>query len=114
MKSKLAQNIKAQRIKNHMEQSELASKLHISNKTVSSWECGRTEPKMGMIEDMCNVFGCTKQELLDGYQAHERSNSLSNVEWDLIIAYRQANDGIKDSVLKLLDVQKRDADILNA
>ena len=114
MRYSLAQNIKAQRIKNKMEQSDLAERLHISNKTISSWECGRTEPRMGMIEDMCNIFGCSKQELLDGYQVSEVSHNLSNVEWDMIIAYRKASDGIKDSVLKLLDVQKGDADILNA
>lgn len=111
MKQSLAQNIKDQRIKNHMEQSDLAKRLNISNKTISSWECGRTEPRMGMIEDMCAIFGCTKQELLDGYKVHD---NLSIVEWDIIVAYRKASDGIKDSILKLLDVQKRDADALHA
>ena len=46
----IAENIRVMRISNNMEQKELARLLEVSNKTVSSWECGRTEPKIGMIE----------------------------------------------------------------
>lgn len=62
----IAENIKRLRKLNNMEQRDLADKLNISNKTVSSWEKGRTEPKMGMIEEMCKIFGCEKSELIDG------------------------------------------------
>ena len=62
----IGKNIKQMRESLGMEQQELAEKLNISNKTISSWECGRTEPKMGMIELMCNVFGCEKTVLIDG------------------------------------------------
>lgn len=62
----IGKNIKHMRERFKMEQQELADRLNISNKTVSSWECGRTEPRMGMIEAMCEVFGCTKTELIDG------------------------------------------------
>lgn len=62
----IGKNIKQMREKLGMEQQELAEKLNISNKTISSWECGRTEPKMGMIEAMCKVFGCEKTVLIDG------------------------------------------------
>lgn len=61
----VSDNIKRLRIKADMEQLELAEKLGISNKTVSSWECGRTEPRMEMIEKICNVLHCTKSDLVD-------------------------------------------------
>ena len=62
----LAENIKKLRKQHNMEQKDLAQLLHISDKTVSSWERGRTEPKMGMIEKMCEIFHCEKSELIDG------------------------------------------------
>lgn len=62
----IGDNIREFRLKYGYDQSELAEKLHISNKTVSSWELGRSEPRMGMIEDMCKIFHCTKSELIDG------------------------------------------------
>lgn len=65
----IGKSIKQMREKLGMEQQELADKLNISNKTISSWECGRTEPKMGMIEQMCKVFGCEKTVLIDGQEA---------------------------------------------
>jgi hypothetical protein len=37
--------------------------------------------------------------------------NLSNVERDIILSYRNAEPGIKDSVLKLLDIEKKDTDI---
>lgn len=64
----IGKNIKQMRESLGMEQQELAEKLNISNKTISSWECGRTEPKMGMIELMCGVFNCNKTALIDGIE----------------------------------------------
>ena len=61
----IGNNIKRMRKALNMEQSELAEKLNVSNKTISSWECGRTEPKMDMIESMSTIFGIKKSELLE-------------------------------------------------
>jgi len=62
----IGKNIKTMRINRHITQGELAERLNVTNKAISSWECGRTEPNMGMIEAMCKVFECTKTELIDG------------------------------------------------
>ena len=72
----IAANIRRLREERGMEQQELAEKLNISNKTISSWECGRTEPRMGMIEAMCAVFGCKKTELIDGEKPHSTDAEL--------------------------------------
>ena len=48
-----------------MDQKDLAEKLNVSNKTVSSWESNRTQPKMDMIEAMCDVFQCQKSDFLE-------------------------------------------------
>jgi len=62
----IGENIRLLRQAHKMEQRDLADRLHISDKTVSSWECGRTEPKMGMIEEMAVIFGISKCEIIDG------------------------------------------------
>lgn len=55
MKS-LGEKIKNIRISNNLKQSELADILHISEKTISSWENDRTTPDLNMIYKISNYF----------------------------------------------------------
>lgn len=97
--------IKAFRLLNSMDQKELADKLHVSNKTISSWESNRTQPKMEMIEEMCKVFNCKKSDFLsDGPDSH--SITLSSNEFDLILNYRAADAPIRESINQLLSYSK--------
>ena len=64
-------------------QAELAEKLGISSKTVSSWEVGRTEPKMGMVERVCAVLNCRKSDLID--EVHYENRSLLSLTEDAIL-----------------------------
>lgn len=41
-----------------IEQKDLAQKLKISNRTISSWELNRTQPQVEDIESVCNILGC--------------------------------------------------------
>ena len=91
----IANNIKKYRTALHMEQAELAEKLHISNKTISSWECGRTEPRMGMVEQMCRIFGCTKDELIGQDQTEQ-----DQTEQELLFIYRGMNDEGRTDLIK--------------
>ena len=106
----IGENIKRFRQAFNMEQKDLADKLHISDKTVSSWECGRTEPKMGMSEDIAEAFGITKTDLIEGkiYQSFDTPNDflrkwrelgggktpldLTDEEYDLILDIRSVSD----------------------
>lgn len=88
-----------------MEQSDLAKRLNISNKTVSSWECGRTEPRMGMIEAMCQVFGCQKTELIDGNIKSDYVFSSDDMK--LLIEYHKADDQTKALVNQILNYRKK-------
>lgn len=47
-------------------QKELASKLNITTKAVSKWECGRGIPDPGVMQALVNVLGITIDELLNG------------------------------------------------
>ena len=90
----IAENIKKFRLSMKMEQQDLADRLHISNKTVSSWECGRTEPKMGMIEAMAEIFGCSKTDLIDGL------GNQDDTEQELIMIFRLMNAEGQDDLMK--------------
>ena len=51
----LGEKIKNIRISNNLKQSELADILHISEKTISSWENDRTTPDLNMIYKISNL-----------------------------------------------------------
>lgn len=47
-------------------QKDIASKLGISEKTVSKWECGNGLPEVIYMEPLCRMLGITVNELLAG------------------------------------------------
>ena len=49
-------SIKAARINKGLTQKELAKLLNVSNKTVSSWENGRSVPKADKIDQLCTIL----------------------------------------------------------
>ncbi len=49
---------------NHLTQEQLAIKLGVSDKTVSSWEINRTEPNMNMVQKIAIFFDVKIDELL--------------------------------------------------
>ena len=44
------------RKKNKMTQKELADKLFVSDKAISSWEAGRTEPSLELVMKLMVMF----------------------------------------------------------
>ena len=121
----IGENIKKFRQAYNMEQKDLADRLHVSSKTISSWECGRTEPKMGMIEDLADVFRVSKTDIIEGkvYQSfdtaeefelywHESSGglhpiTLTDKEHSLIIKYRAVPEEDKKAIDRLLEYATR-------
>lgn len=59
-------NIKHYRKLNNLNQQELGERIGVSNKTISSWEINRTEPRMEHFDAMCKVFGCSRSQLVSG------------------------------------------------
>lgn len=60
----IGNNIKKWREIRNLKQSELAALVGVSDKTVSSWEINRTEPKMGMVEKICVALKCKKTDIV--------------------------------------------------
>ena len=57
-------NIKKYRKKEGITQNDLASFLGVKPNTVSQWETGNREPKLGMVPKIAKILGCTVDELL--------------------------------------------------
>ena len=61
----LGDKIKEIRKRKNISQQELADKLFVSDKTISSWEKNRTEPNLDMIVKICDIWYIAIQYLLN-------------------------------------------------
>ena len=66
----LGNKIRQLREEREWTQGDLAKKVDKSQKTISSWEKGRTNPKVKELHQLCDVFGCT-YETLTGIKQHD-------------------------------------------
>lgn len=58
--------IKRLRENKHMTQQQLASKLNVSDKTISKWENSRGYPDISLIESLANALDVSIIELFTG------------------------------------------------
>ena len=76
--------IKSQRKEKGLTQVELATKLSVSEKTISKWECGYGFPDTTLILPLCKELDITANELLSGkklsseeYQTEAEKNLIT-------------------------------------
>ncbi|WP_347564871.1 hypothetical protein DOK67_0001027 [Enterococcus sp. DIV0212c] len=62
----LKTQLKKYRSTNEWTQKDLAEKLNVSDKTISSWETGRTYPDVQMLISLSELFGITLDEFMRG------------------------------------------------
>ena len=80
-----------------LSQNELASKIGVSQKTISSWETGRTYPRMKEIQLLQEAFGCS-MEAITGEKTHD----ISDISFDDILL--KLRDFTEDELQRLRDV----------
>ena len=98
----------AKNIKNYMEalditQVELARRLNCANTSVSMWTQGEATPRMDKIDKMCEIFHCTRQDLIS-----ENPKSRIEIEKDrtramFIEKYDQMSDELKLRLITYMD-----------
>lgn len=59
-------NFKSARIKAHLTQEEAAEKIGVHQTAVAAWENGRAMPRASKFLRVCEVYGCTAEDLLHG------------------------------------------------
>lgn len=72
---KIGKFISEMRKKNGMTQSDLASKLNVTNQAISKWENGRGIPDVEMLKSLSEVFNVNIDELLDGKAKEQKKNN---------------------------------------
>lgn len=82
-------------------QKELAEMMHVSEKTISSWEVDRTEPNMGDIELLADCLDVQKSVLVGEELTEEK---LSAKEMAILSAYRLASKDTRTAVEAILKV----------
>ena len=55
----------------NLTQVELATKLGVSDKSVSKWENGKCLPDVSLYKDLCNILGITLNEFFAGERIKE-------------------------------------------
>ena len=88
----IGNNIREMRIKRNMTQQELADKLYVSDKTVSSWESGRTEPDINILSDVSKALDCSFLSLV-----FDSRNNNTELEFKI-----KASEREQDRVLNLI------------
>ena len=88
-------------------QKELASKLYVTDKTISSWESNRTEPSLEMIIKLSEILECSASYLLYG------DNFKDNIEMEIKIKltkeeYEKLNKMMKSIGKFLLESNQQD------
>ncbi|WP_367941534.1 helix-turn-helix transcriptional regulator [Enterocloster citroniae] len=84
----IGDNIKKWRELRNLKQSELAEVLGVSDKTVSSWEINRTEPKMGMVEKICKALNCKKTDIIGA------DSEMTSVQPDIVISFPDGSQAL--------------------
>ena len=62
---KFGDKLIALRKKKGLSQEELAEKLNVSRQSVSKWESNNTYPETDKIVQICNIFECTMDDLIN-------------------------------------------------
>ena len=88
---KFGDNLKLLRKEKKLSQEDLAEKMNVSRQSVSKWETGEAYPEMNNILQLCKIFGC-------------KINSLVN---DNIEDVNSLDEEIKMSVVKFKEEKQR-------
>lgn len=102
-----AWNLKTLRSQSGLTQGELATKVGVSQKTLSSWETGRTDPSIEETIKLCKALNCT-MEALTGTKVR----SVGEISFDDILVKlrnldRQHLVELRETITAILDQRKR-------
>ena len=62
---KFGENLKILRKKNKLSQEQLAEKVNVSRQSVSKWETGEAYPEMNNMLELCKIFNCKINNLVN-------------------------------------------------
>lgn len=80
------------RKKSGLSQEELAAKLNVSRQSVSKWESNNTYPETDKIVQICNIFDCTMDDLInenikDITTIERKNKNQININFDSLLEF---------------------------
>lgn len=75
------------RMSNGMTQEELAEKMQVSRQTISKWELDAVCPDLGKVQELCQLFSCTMDDLVRG-DMDVCDKSFINIRVETVEAFR--------------------------
>lgn len=105
----IGERIRLKRKECGLTQDELAKKLGIKNSAVAKYENGRIENiKRSTIQKMAEIFNCSPTYLLGlDERAPSDEFALSDLEKQIILAYRKSDPIDKEMVLRILKIERK-------
>lgn len=86
----------------HLTQSELAQKLSTSQRNVSNYETGTSEPDLAMIVQLADIFGVSLDELFGREGSMLEADKLEGLDRLLVKKMRELSDERKAALLSFL------------
>lgn len=84
----------AERKAKNLTQAKLAEKLFVSEKTVSKWENGKSLPDTDFLPKLCEIFGISVNELLNG-ERFSGENYMDKAEKKLLDLKKEKEESDK-------------------
>ena len=89
---KIGQYIAEKRKAKDMTQLELANALHLSEKTISKWECGKGFPEVSTVLPLCAILEITANELLSGQDLKSEALKKEHTEQNILNLLHSKSD----------------------
>lgn len=83
IKEKIGIRLRQLREEHQLSQEQLAQKMEVSQKTISSWEKDRTYPKIRELHRLCAIYGCTYAYLTGTKQYDSSDITLDDIMFKL-------------------------------
>ena len=93
---------------NHISQKELAEKLGVRPSTVSMWITGNSSPRMGIVQQLSDIFSVSMSDLLELDHDNDKHSGLQPFAEPphsdtLIKAFEQLNNSGKEKAIAYLE-----------
>lgn len=86
-----------------MSQKDLASRMGVSEATISNWVKGVKSPRIDKVDKLCEIFSCNRSDLVE---------DKSSLDQTFVDNYRQLDaesQGLVDSLITLLRTEQPDS-----
>lgn len=94
---KFGSNLRDYRRANGLTQKELGDRIGVTSQAVNKWENGSRLPRMNDVLRICEVLGCTPDDLVK-----EDGETLNAKEASLVSMFRKVPEDVQDIVMTIL------------